>query len=360
MKLKNEVTVGMVVLASFIVLVIGAFWLSGRRWGEEQLEIAAIFREVGELREGNPVKFRGVQVGRVTEIELATGGAGVIVTMEVPADLEFPPQPAVVLSPASLFGDWQASLISMPSQPTLEFVSAPALDVLPGASLPDITELTAVGARIAEDLEVLSERVELAFTEETALEIRRTVENVQAISEQLTGFVDQQTRTYASVGENVLAATQNIEQATQNVQQIATQVGTEVPLIVENARLASENLQQLSTSLQSATRGVPAMVARADTTLANFGELAATANAVLVAVQPQVEDLGPAIEEARLAAATLQRAATRIEQGEGTLGRLLEDPALYEETQRAIATLSRILADVQANPGRYIGEVKIF
>ena len=58
--------------------------------------------------------------------------------------------------------------------------------------------------------------------------------------------------------------------------------------------------------------------------------------------------------------ATLQRAAALIEQGNGTLGRLMADPALYEETQAAIATLRRILADLQANPAKYIGAVKVF
>ncbi len=77
-------------------------------------------------------------------------------------------------------------------------------------------------------------------------------------------------------------------------------------------------------------------------------------------LEPQIQEVGPTIVEARAALATLRRAAERIEQGEGTLGRLMEDPALYEETQAAIATLRRVLADLQANPARYIGEVRIF
>ena len=52
MKLKNEVTVGVVVLVSIVILVISAFWLSGKPWGQEQMEMRAIFQEVGELREG--------------------------------------------------------------------------------------------------------------------------------------------------------------------------------------------------------------------------------------------------------------------------------------------------------------------
>lgn len=360
LRLKNEVTVGMVVVAALVVLVVGAFWLSGRTWGEEPQEVVAVFTEVGELKMGNPVKYRGVQVGRITEIELAPGGTGVLVTLEVREDLRLPPQPAVLLSPASLFGDWQAEIITAGSQPDLQFARVQQPGVLPGAALPDITELTAVGARIAEDLETLSERVELAFTEETALDIRRTVENVQEISEQMRGFVAQQTETYDDVSQNVLAATNNIQQATAAVERVAGGVEAEIPAIVANARLASENLRVLSESLQSATQGVPALVARADTTLTTINAVAASAGGVIEQLGPQVAEIGPTIAEARSALATLQRAAARIEQGEGTLGRLLEDPALYEETQAAIATLRRVLADLQANPERYIGAVRIF
>jgi phospholipid/cholesterol/gamma-HCH transport system substrate-binding protein len=353
MKLKNEVTVGLVVLSGIILLLVAAFWLSGKPWGQDQVERVAIFHEVGELKEGNPVKSRGVQVGRVTRIELAENGQGVLVRMEIDPDLVLPPQPAVVLAPASLFGDWQANLVSMPTQSDLEFTTASGRGVLPGASLPDITQLTAVGARIADDLETLSERVQLAFTEETALDIRHTIENVEDMSETMTGFVQQQTQTYANVGRNVQAATQSVTR-------VAGQLEQEIPAMIANARSASENLEQLSVSLQGATAGVPAMLARADTTVANFGRFAATANQVLQTAQPQLAEVGPTLVSARAAMTTLQTAMTRLQSGDGTLGRLVDDPALYEEMQAAIATLRRVMADVQANPERYIGELKIF
>jgi phospholipid/cholesterol/gamma-HCH transport system substrate-binding protein len=57
--------------------------------------------------------------------------------------------------------------------------------------------------------------------------------------------------------------------------------------------------------------------------------------------------------------ATLQRAAERLENGDGTLGRLMEDPALYEEMQASIASLRRLMADVQANPSRYLRNVRV-
>ncbi|MBW3628696.1 MAG: MCE family protein [Gemmatimonadetes bacterium] len=353
MKLKNEVTVGLVVLGSILLLLVAAFWLSGKPFGQSQVERVAIFREVGELKEGNPVKSRGVQVGRVTKIELSAEGEGVLVRMDIDPNLVFPPQPAVVLAPASLFGDWQASIISMPTQPDLEFTRATARGILPGSSLPDITQLTAVGARIADDLETLSARVQLAFTEETALDIRRTIENVQDMSETMTGFVEQQTQAYAGVSRNVLTATQSVTR-------VAGQLEASVPAMIANARSASENLEQLSIRLQSATAGVPQMLARADTTLANFGRLAATADQVMRTVQPQVAEVGPTLVAAREAMNTLQVTMTRLQSGDGTLGRLIDDPAMYEEMQASIATVRRLMADIQANPERYIGEFKVF
>lgn len=360
MRLKNEVTVGVVVLASIAVLVASAFWLSGKPWGQEQRELHAVFQEVGELRNGNPVKYRGVQVGRITGIALAGRGSGVLVEMLVNPEIVMPVQAAVLIAPASLFGDWQAELISMSEQPDLEFATSSDSLVLPGAALPDITELTAVGARIAEDLEILSERVDIAFTEETALKIRQTIDNIQDISQQMTGFVEQQTQTYAAMGDNMLAATQNVEEVTATVERVAGGVEQEIPLIVANARQASQNLENLSIRIEAATAGLPTFMARADTTMQIMTDVARNVDGAITDLEPQLAEVGPLIAEARLAMATLQRASERLEGGEGTLGRLLEDPALYEETQAAIATLRRLMADMQANPAKYIGAFRLF
>src|SRR5690606_29218174 len=304
---------------------VGAFWLSGKPFGEEQREIVAVFREVGELRKGNPVKFRGVQVGWVTDIEIGEAGFGVLVTMQVDPTADLPPDAAVLLAPASLFGDWQAAIVSPASYPEVEFTEGRPPDVLAGATLPDITQLTAVGARIAEDLQTLAQRVELAFTEETALRIRQTIENIEDISEQLTGFVDQQTRVYATMGDNLLLATQNVTEVTATVERVAGGVEQEIPLIVANARQASQNLQDLTIRIQAATEGLPAFMARAGTTMQAVGSVAQSIDGMVRELEPQVSEVGPLIAEARDAVATLQRASARIENGEGTLGRLVED-----------------------------------
>ncbi|MDR0786981.1 MAG: MlaD family protein [Gemmatimonadota bacterium] len=366
MRLKNEIVVGMVVVLGAVLTVVGAFWLSGRPWGESQRELVAVFVEVGGLRSGNPVKFRGVEVGRITKIELDPSVGGVLVTMDVSPRAELPVDTGVLLTSASLFGDWQAQIVSRAAYPDEQFTGGNPPGVLPGATQPDITQLTAVGNRIASDLQVLAQRVELAFTEETALKIRETIENVEGISQQLAGFVDQQTNVYHDVSQNVLAAAENITQTTARVGRVATEVeavfveGGEVQRILGNVRQASQNLEDLSIRLDQATAGIPSLVSRADTTLGDLGHLAASTADLLDSVEPQVHEIGPAIAEMRHGIATLERTLARVESGDGTLGRMVGDPALYEETQATITALRRMLADIQANPERYIGAVRIF
>ncbi|MDB4948105.1 MAG: putative transporter [Gemmatimonadetes bacterium] len=365
MKLKNEVLVGITVVAGLVVMAVGGFWLTGRPWGQKEAQIVATFRAVGTLTTGNKVKYRGVTVGRVEQIELAPHGDGVFVSMSVQPGLHFPPDAAVLISPESFFGDWQAEIVSQSWHTDMLFTKAQRAGVLPGATMPDISELTAVASRIAGDIEVLSDRVQVAFTEETAVKIRRTIENAEAISEQLRGFMDQQTHTYSAVGGNVLASSANIRQATETAKLTAVDIrgainGGDVRQILSNARQASENLNRFSQQLNAAGSGIPGLVSKADTTLGSIGQTAQGVNQMVRTLGPQLQQLGPTLEEAQRAMRTLDRAAAKIQEGNGTLGRLIADPALYEETQRAVVTLRRLLADLQENPGKYVGKVKLF
>ena len=64
MRMKNEALVGLTVILGIVTALLGAVWLSGRSWGEPYKDVVASFSAVGQLAEGNPVTFRGVNVGR--------------------------------------------------------------------------------------------------------------------------------------------------------------------------------------------------------------------------------------------------------------------------------------------------------
>src|SRR3954454_7813009 len=317
MRAKNEAVVGMVVLAGILVAVIGSIWLSGATIGKPHREITAVFSEVGVLADGSAVKYRGVKVGKVTDIALSPRGDGVLVTMNIDTNVRLPVDAGVLVMPESFFGDWQAAIVSRSAWKTLDFVTVPGRRALPGAAMPDITQLTAVAADIAGNLATLSDRIGLAFTEETALDIRRTVGNVEDISTQLKGFMDQQTRLYGQVGHNVLESTANIRNATAEATLTARDLRSSVTTgnvqqILANARQASANLAAFSAQLQSASSGVPGLVARTDTTIASFGRTANTLDSTIRGLQPGLAQLPPTLQQAQQAMATLNQAMQKV------------------------------------------------
>ena len=64
-------------------------------------------------------------------------------------------------------------------------------------------------------------------------------------------------------------------------------------------------------------------------------------------------------EKLDAATASLGTILGRMERGEGTLGRLSIDETLYVSLNGAAESLSALLADLQANPNKYIN-ISIF
>lgn len=320
---RTDVLVGSVILLGIALVLFGTLWLKGTRLGQSEMELSARFLEVGQLLEGSSVKLRGVPIGRVDAVELEPGGGGVIVTMKILEEVPLPADPVVILSPESFFGDWQAEIYPRSRFPHYQYAEAADPSVLPGYSLPDISRLTAVADRIAENLAGLTERVDLAFTEETALNIRRAIENIEDVSSQLTGLVTRQSaaaenlagsleETSATVNETVLAIRQLVRQVEQ-----AT-AGGELGQIVQNVASATAELDTLGTVLLGMSGELRSTTASADTV---FNSL----NSIL----------------------------SSIDAGEGTVGRLVQDTALYRELLETNEAMQALLTDVRRNPRKY-------
>jgi phospholipid/cholesterol/gamma-HCH transport system substrate-binding protein len=321
---RNEVVVGVVVIAGILLIVFGTLWLRGIALGREEVGVQARFREVGQLLTGSSVKFRGVPIGRVDAITLEPGGDAVIVTMSISGDVRLPADRVVVLAPESMFGDWQAEIVSRAQFPFYDYAQSLDPNVLPGYALPDMSRLTAVADQIARNLATISDRFELAFTEETALNIREAIENIQEVSEQLTGLVSSQQVAIEEVARNLEQTSEAAGQAALTMQRAFAEVeqavaGGRLTSIVQNVERATARSDSLIAILVSASHDLRATAIRADST---FQQVSGIASAV--------------------------------ERGEGTLGRLLRDTALYVNLVETNVEVQALLSDIRRNPRRYI------
>lgn len=326
---RSDVWVGAVVLLGIILVVLGILWLKGSGFGREEQTVQARFREVGQLLTGSNVKLHGVPIGRVQEISLDPTGGGVIVTMRIRSDAPLPEDPVVLLSPESMFGDWQAEIVPRRDFPEYAYAEPRDATTLPGYSLPDISRLTAVADQIAQNMAVLSERFEVAFTEQTADNIRAAIENIQRVSERLTGMVGSQERAVNELADKLREATETLGQAAETVQRAFAQVEVAVGedrliQIVQNVERATARTDSLTAELLVMSEDLRRAALVADSTLTAVGAIASAA-----------------------------------QRGEGSLGRMLQDTTLFVGLRESSLELQALLRDIRENPRKYI-TVRVF
>lgn len=93
------------------------------------------------------------------------------------------------------------------------------------------------------------------------------------------------------------------------------------------------------------------------------GEAVTEATDAAVATMEEFRRSAAALNEAAASMerslTTIERLLGRIERGEGTLGRLVTDPALYDEFSMTLREFRLLAADIRERPGRYIN-LRIF
>jgi phospholipid/cholesterol/gamma-HCH transport system substrate-binding protein len=324
MSTRNEVRVGVVVILGIALVIIGTIWMQGWRVGREEQEVTAWFREVGQLQRGNPVKLRGVPIGRVESIALGPQSAGVEVRMSLAAGVVLPEDPVVIVSMESMFGDWQAEIFSRARFPFYTYAVSPDPSVIPGHSLPDMSRLTAAADRIAENLGVITDRVDMAFTDETAINIREAIDNIQRVTAQLTDLVQAQEQTVRDVASGLEHTTETL--------QTAAESASRAFVLIESAIAGGE--------LTTIVGNVERLTAQMDT----------LSHALLVVSR----DMGGAAASADSAFMALNQIVAATARGEGALGQLLQDTALYADLVLTSTLLQDLIRDFQRNPRRYI------
>ena len=331
MKRRKELLVGSVVLLGIVVAVFGTFWLQGRRFGSTVTEVHVLMRDVGQLSVGNAVTFRGVPIGRVGDIDVEDGGAAVRIQLllddeYIPAD-----DAVVVIAPESMFGDWQAEIVTRSRFPLYDYYEVPSdarlpegVRVLGGYMLPDLSRLTAVADEVAQNLASLTDRFDRAFGDETTNQIAQAIDNIEEFTSTLKGLVDEQSAQFRGIAEDVRTSTSEIASALNTARGSLERIDAllasgDVDSILVNTRVITSELSGVSEDISSASRSLSGTLTLADSTIL-----------------------------------ALNRITTRIERAEGSLGRLLSDTLLASRTESLFAELNLLVEDIRANPRKYV------
>jgi phospholipid/cholesterol/gamma-HCH transport system substrate-binding protein len=332
---SNEFAVGLAVLAALALVIGGALWLSETDVNQKKTSYSARFRTVGGLGVGGPVTLRGVRVGRVEAIRLVEN-EWVETEFSLDRSVELPRKPAVISASASLFGEWVANIVPfepLPVDPNLrnaliESDSAGG-ESWPGATLPDIGQLTAQASRIAGDVGDITQRIGQAFDSTALKNLQQSVKDLATISGRLVKFANAQSDRMERVGENVETTSDAFSGVARTFKGAVARLDTatsdnQLADILNNSRTSSADIRHAAADLRSVMA-------------------AARANeASLVRVLQAADSL-----------------MSRIQAGNGSLGMLATDSTLYRETTKTVVQFRELLADIQAHPKKYL-KISVF
>ena len=331
MRRRKELLVGSVVLLGIAVAIYGTFWLQGRRFGSTETEVHVLMRDAGQLSNGNAVTFRGVNIGRVGDITVEDSGAAVRIQLLLDGDWILDDDAVVVLAPASMFGERQAEIVTRSRFPQYDYSEVPSdaqvtegVRVLGGYVLPDLSRLTAVADEVAQNVASLTDRFDRAFGQETADQITQAIDNMEEFTATLRRLADEQSDQFLGIADDVQNAT------------------SEIASVLETARGSLERIDALLAS------------GDLDSILVNTKVITAELSGVSGDISAASQSLSGTLTLADSTFLALNRITTRLETGDGSLGRLISDTLLASRAERLIEELNLLMEDLRANPRKYV------
>lgn len=288
-------------IAGIAALIIGLSYLKSSPLFESSKTFYAVYDNIGGLQSGTQVSINGYKVGNVTSIGFKDHSGKLLVTFSVNKDFEFSSNSVAELYDTGIIGGKGIQIIPVFDQAPM----ARSGDTLISKSKPGLTEL------VQQNLTPLQHKVEGA------------VSNADSLLVRVNEVLDDQTREdlrQTVAGLNRLVA--SFESSAENLN-----------LLLEN------NKEQLDRSLKNV-----------DKITSNFSKLSDT---LLQA------DLSGTLSNFQLTVERLNGILAKIEQGEGSLGKLHQDETLYDNLAEASRELELLLQDFRLNPKRYVN-VSVF
>jgi len=237
-------TVGLFVSISITAFIVFVLWLTGRSGDEEMARYSLKFgRDVSGLAVGGPVKYMGMNVGSVIDMDLETGG-GVRVRVDIEVLTSTPVNQGTYASLAlqGITGVAVVNLASesgehdpLPEPPRGKYPEIPVRDVGFAALLSSAPEI------MAKLDHLLTQAGELLGQDNRDM-IGGTLQNVETLTTSLAGSSEQ----LAALPQDLSATLAEIQATASDLRSMLGQVQPELSSTIANINRSSENLASLT------------------------------------------------------------------------------------------------------------------
>ncbi len=297
--MKREVKIGIFAVVILLSAWAGIRFLSGLDLFSRTRIYYASYDNVSGVQMATPIYIRGVKVGTVTNIHFdPEKGDDVVLSLSVRRQYNIPTD-----SEAKLFSDG--------------IMGGKAVELLLGTSG-----------------EFLKSGDEITTVQEADLMAVAGGE-LQSLSAKITSLADDLSQTLNGINTLIKDNTESITGTMSHLNSISGNLDSVLTSERESLRTAIESIRKFSSALGENS-------AQIDSMLTGLGRFSTELSESHLA-----ESLSKSVEE-------LNTLLEGLNSGDGSMGKLLGDEALYDSLAEASRNLSLLLADLKENPMRYV------
>lgn len=296
MKLTREIKTAILVIASILLFIWGYSFLKGRELFSTYQTFYAEYDSVEGLANSAPVTLNGLVIGKVTVIKINQVTGKLMVEMQVKTDFPISKSSAATLYEPSFIGGKQIAI-----EPNYK------------------------DKVLAEDGQMLQTNVRAGLTESLGNQLgpiqkklEKIMTNADVLISGINNVLDKKRQEDLKVSLSELSQTMiQFHKASASMNVILDENKTQIKGVVTNLNKVSGDFAQISDSIKKA-------------------------------------NLGKTVKELNATIAKVNGIMKGIESGKGTMGKLINDEALYSNLEKTSRELELLLQDVRLYPTRYV------
>lgn len=326
--MSREIKIGLLTIIALIGAVWGYKFLKGQNLLSRSNVFYVVYKDVDNLPVSSPVLVNGLQVGVVQDLHLYEKDPDkVVVVLDVDRSIRVPRDSRAIIQTTSFLGNKAINLAfgslctdnCAVSGDTLSGEYAGLLEsMVPRETLESYFIL--IRENIGGVVDSIVTRLENEDLGQGQVidDVRAIIHNMKELTGNLNHLIHSSSRSLVNISKNLDSLTYGLKDNTDDINRMVNNL-TEI-----SEQLASINYEELSDKAASSI----------DTLNATLNNLSHTSS-------------------------ELDKLMTKINSGEGTIGKMMNDEALYENLEMTTKNLELLLQDFRLNPKRYVN-VSVF
>ena len=310
MKISKTTKIGILTLGSLAILIWGVNFLKGRNLFKSEKIYYAEYHNVGGLEASSDVRLNGYKVGYVSKIYFKEDRSGdLMVKLAINKDFEIPKGTVAEIVSTDILGS-RVVRLTLGKSPTFY----QPYDTLRTSVEADLKQ------QVSEELAPIKAKAEnLLGSLDSAITVVTYVFNDKTRNNLRESF--------ARINNTIL----NLEQTSKNLNMLVTDQKENMAATITNLRKISEMLNNNAGNINNI--------------MANLSNVTDTLSALQL--QTSLNRFDDMLNN-------LDQIMKKVNNEDGSLGLLINDPMVYNNLNRITQNLNRLLIDLRQNPKRFI------